>query len=104
MEIGLIILSVLVVSFISFISVFTLAVNANKLNKLLFLLVSFSTGALFGDVFFHLLPEATEEVGLNLTVSLAVLFGILVSFIIEKFIHWRHCHITNQEGHAHPFA
>src|SRR3989344_800849 len=38
----------------------------------------------------------------NLEISLAILTGIIIFFIIEKVIHWRHCHV--EEEHHHPFA
>ncbi|MBS3115125.1 ZIP family metal transporter, partial [Candidatus Woesearchaeota archaeon] len=50
------ILSVIIVSLISLIGVFFLSLKEKKLNKILHLLVSFATGALFGDVFIHLMP------------------------------------------------
>ena len=59
---------------------------------MLLTLVSFATGALFANVFFHILPEVMEETT-NIELSLGlVLMGILLSFVIEKFIHWHHCH------------
>jgi len=66
-------------------------------------MVSFSAGALFGDVFIHLLPEVINDVGFGLNVSFYVMFGIAFSFIIEKFIHWRHCHIPNSKDHVKIF-
>lgn len=33
-----------------------------------------------------------------------VLGGIMFFFVIEKFIHWQHCHMPITEHHAHPFA
>ncbi|MEK6953135.1 MAG: ZIP family metal transporter, partial [Nanoarchaeota archaeon] len=30
--------------------------------------------------------------------------GIILSFLIEKVIHWRHCHIPTSKKHPHPFA
>lgn len=95
--------SVLIVSLISFVGILTLSINTKKLKKILLYMVSFSAGALFGDAFIHLLPEIIEEVGFGLNISIYVMFGIGFSFIIEKFIHWRHCHITSEE-HVHPFA
>lgn len=44
-----------------------------------------------GDVFFHLLPEAGEK-GFSLQIGLYVLIGVVFSFIVEKLIHWHHCH------------
>lgn len=96
--------SVLIVSLISFIGVLTISIKADKLKKILLYMVSFSAGALFGDAFIHLLPEIVEEVGFGLNVSIYVMLGIGVSFIIEKFIHWRHCHIPTSKNHVHPFA
>ena len=96
--------SVFIVSSISFLGLLTLAINAEKLKKILLYLVSFSAGALFGDVFIHLLPEIVKEVGFTLKISLYILVGIGFFFIIEKFIHWRHCHIPHSKDHIHPFA
>lgn len=96
--------SVFIVSLISFVGLLTLTVKADKLKKILLYMVSFSAGALFGDAFIHLLPEAVEEIGFGLNISIYVLLGIGFFFIIEKFIHWRHCHIPSSEEHVHPFA
>lgn len=98
-------LSVFIVSIISLIGVITLALSDTTLRKVVLYLVSFSTGALFGDVFLHMLPEVAEESGFTFGVSVAVLCGILVSFILEKIIQWRHCHHHDDDHvHAHPFA
>ena len=96
--------SVLIVSLISFVGLLTLTIKADKLKKILLYMVSFSAGALFGDAFIHLLPEAVEEIGFGLNISIYVLLGIGFFFIIEKFIHWRHCHIPNSKENVHPFA
>ena len=96
--------SVLIVSLISLIGVFTLSVNIAKIKKFLMLMVSFSAGALFGDAFIHLLPEAVKDSGFGIMVSLSVLSGILLSFTFEKIINLRHTHIPLNEEHVHPFA
>jgi zinc and cadmium transporter len=61
-------------------------------------------GGLFGDAFIHLLPESFRELGMNLSVSLYVILGILIFFVLEKFLRWRHCHIPTSEEHMHPLA
>ena len=99
-----ILLSVLVVSLISLVGVLSIAFNAEKLKKALFLLVSFSAGALLGDAFIHLLPEAAEMTGFGLNISLYTLMGIFAFFILEKIIHWRHCHIPTSTKHPHPYG
>jgi zinc and cadmium transporter len=101
------ILSVLVVSLISFVGLFFLSVKTGKLRKVLIYLISFSAGALLGDAFIHLLPETVEKNGFGLNVSAYVLLGIGLFFILEKFIHWRHCHgevVEEKHEKIHPFA
>ena len=61
-------------------------------------------GGLFGDAFIHLLPESFQELGTNLSTSLYVISGILIFFVLEKFLRWRHCHIPTSEEHMHPLA
>lgn len=96
--------SVLLVSLITFVGLFTFPMKERALEKVLLFLVSFSAGALFGDAFIHLLPEAVEAEGFSMSVSISLLGGIMVFFILEKFIHWRHCHIPTSEHHPHPVA
>ncbi|MFA6383082.1 MAG: ZIP family metal transporter [Parcubacteria group bacterium] len=96
--------SVIVVSLISLVGVFTLAISAEKLQKILIYFVSFAAGSLLGDAFIHLIPEAFENINEKIFVSLFILLGILIFFIIEKFLHWRHCHEVACEDHPHPFS
>lgn len=96
--------SVLAVSLISFIGVLTLSVNQKRLHKVLLYLVSFSAGALLGDVFIHLIPELIEENSFNLQTSFYILGGIVIFFTIEKIVHWQHCHMPQTKEHTHPFA
>ena len=96
--------SVFVISLISLIGVFTLKIKQDKLKTILIYLISFSAGALFGDAFIHLLPELIEEQGFTIISALSILFGILIFFILEKFVHWQHCHMPISSHHVHPFA
>ncbi|MBU0536291.1 MAG: ZIP family metal transporter [Nanoarchaeota archaeon] len=98
------ILSVVIISLISLVGIVGVAVRKELLKKVLFFLVSFSVGALLGGAFIHLLPETFEEYGFGIYTSFYVLGGILVFFVLEKFIHWRHCHIPTSKDHPHPFA
>jgi zinc and cadmium transporter len=97
-----IIVSVLIVSLVSLLGVLTFFFKSKNLNKILLYLVSFSVGALFGDVFIHLLPGVFKSSAIY--VSVYILAGILFSFILEKFIHWRHCHAPESREHHHHFA
>ena len=71
-------------------------------------LVSFATGALLGAALLVLLPHAVQEAGIDRvhSIGLTLLFGILVFFLLEKFVLWRHCHVEVCEGHedAHGHA
>ncbi|KKR05315.1 MAG: zinc/iron permease [Candidatus Peregrinibacteria bacterium GW2011_GWC2_39_14] len=96
-------ISVLIVSAMSLVGVVAIFFRDKSLQNVLVYFVSFSAGALFGDVFIHLLPEAAEN-GFDLQVSLYVIGGILTFFVIEKFIHWRHCHVPTSVSHPHPVA
>jgi zinc and cadmium transporter len=94
--------SVILISLVSFMGLFTISIRLQTLKKVVLYLVSFSVGGLLGDAFIHLLPESLEISGANL--SLYILTGIIVSFMVEKFIHWRHCHVPTSKEHPHPFA
>ena len=96
--------SVAIVSAISLIGIFAFSIKEKKLAAILIYLVSFSTGALFGDAFIHLLPKAANDYGAGIMFSISILAGIIISFIIEKFIHWQHCHLPQKENHIHHFA
>ncbi len=98
---GYSIASVIVVSVISLIGIAALLLHKDT-KKITFLLVSFAVGGLFGDAFIHLLPESFGEIGSNLAASLWVLLGIMLFFVLEKFLRWRHCHLSEDEEHIHP--
>lgn len=95
-------LSVILVSAISLIGIFFLSMQEERLRRMLHLLVSFAVGGLFGDAFIHILPESFELSGPGITVPLFILFGILLFFVLEKFMLWRHCHVPTSEHHPHP--
>jgi len=98
------VISVLIVSAVSLIGVFTLSLNAATVRKYVFAFVSLAVGALLGDAFIHLIPEAFESIPNTTMVSIAVIGGILIFFVIEKFLHWHHHGEENDiERHAiHP--
>jgi zinc and cadmium transporter len=96
--------SVLIVSLISFIGIFSFFLKEGKLEQVLFFLVSFSAGGLFGGTFFHLLPESIEQIGFDEKIAFYLLSGLLTFFILEKFIRWRHCHIPTSDKHPHPLG
>ncbi len=96
-----------VVSAVSLIGVVALAWKESFLRSILFLLISIAAGALLGDAFIHLIPEAFEDSSDPLLVSLFILGGFLTFFVLEKLLNWHHVHLDeplHAEEHAriHP--
>ncbi len=71
------------------------------------ILISYAVGALLGAVFIELLPHAFNRSDNLQTTAATILAGLLLFFILEKLVLWRHCHIEAceahdpHEGHAH---
>jgi zinc and cadmium transporter len=98
-------LSVLLISLVSLIGIVTLSLRVSFLKKIVIFLVSLAAGALLGDVFLHLLPELIEHGHFGVHTGFIILGAIVFAFIMEKILHWRHCHIpTGTQWHQHPFA
>ena len=93
--------SVLIVSLISLLGVFALSLKETLVRKYLFLLVSLAVGALIGDAFIHLIPEAFENTENPTAISLSIILGIFLFFLLEKFLHW-HRHDTDEPSAVHP--
>jgi zinc and cadmium transporter len=96
--------SVTFVSLLSLIGIAFISVNEEKLRRIIFVMVSLAVGALFGDAFIHLLPESFERSNSPVQTSVYVLSGILVFFILEKFLLWRHQHVLESVDHVHPMG
>lgn len=97
-------ISVVIISLVSLLGLVTFQIKISHLHRILIYFVSFSAGGLLGDALIHLIPEAVEEIGFTVNISMYILSGIIFSFIIEKFIHWRHCHVPTSDEHPHPLA
>lgn len=88
--------SVIIVSLISLIGIFTLGIQQDRLKRILFYLVSFSAGALLGDVFIHILPEIMEGEA-ALQSGAYVLSGIMMFFVLERVLMWHQSHTSHDE-------
>jgi zinc and cadmium transporter len=71
-------------------------------NAVLPHLVSFATGALLGAALLALLPHAIEAAGAGAVhgIGIALAAGIIVFFMLEKMVLWRHCHADACEAHG----
>lgn len=64
--------------------------------------ISFAIGALLTGAFCGLIPHAFEEVPVEdmSNLSATILAGILLFFVLEKLLVWRHCHSHACEAHG----
>lgn len=78
-----------------------LVLPVNVRAKMLGPLISLAIGTLLGAAFLGLIPQAFNSPFIKSTQDIAVtiLFGLLVFFILEKLVLWRHCHHENCEAH-----
>ncbi len=98
-ELAYIFLATFIVSLFSFVGVVSLALKDKILNKILLVLIGLSAGALMGGSLLHLLPEAIKKND-GLDIYLLVLVGFILFFLIEKVLHWRHCHKGQCDVHT----
>ncbi|MBN2043362.1 MAG: ZIP family metal transporter [Candidatus Aenigmarchaeota archaeon] len=96
-----ILMATLVNGLVGLVGVFTMGLKEKTLQKILIILVAFSAGALLSGAFFHMLAESMEALG-SMAAFGYVLVGFILFFIMERFLHWHHCH----EGHCdvHPVS
>ncbi len=93
--------SVGIVSLVSLAGLATLSQNEARTRRLAAFLVSFAVGALLGDAFIHLIPQAFKQDMVTLGPSLLILGGMLLFFVVEKLL--RHEHGVLHRYH-HPEA
>lgn len=68
------------------------------------ILVSYAIGALLGAAFLEIIPEAFEAGTSAQSMAATILGGILLFFVLEKLVLWRHCHGEQCEAHGAPEA
>ena len=64
-------------------------------------LISYAIGALLGAAFLEVLPHAIEAAESPERAAMNILAGILIFFVLEKLVLWRHCHDEGCHGHGH---
>ncbi|TLU86206.1 MAG: ZIP family metal transporter [Chlorobium sp.] len=96
-------LSVFIVSMLSLLGLIAFPFGKEKISRFLIWAVAFAAGTLLGDAFLHLVPESQKH-GSSTGVSMSFLAGILAFFVLEKFIHWHHCHDVECEEKKDSFS
>jgi zinc and cadmium transporter len=93
--------SVIAVSLVSLAGLVTLSMDEARVRKLATFFVSFAVGALLGNAFIHLIPEAfAVPAGSRAALgpSLLILGGMMAFFVVEKLL--RHSHgILHEQYH-----
>lgn len=94
--------SVLIVSLVSLAGVFSLSIRDEVLKKYINFFISLAIGALLGDAFIHIIPETFKSILGSSLSGILIVVGILLFFVIEKFIHWHHHGEDKEDEHIHP--
>jgi len=68
------------------------------------ILISYAVGTLLGAVFLELLPQAFGLADSLEGMAATILAGLLLFFVLEKLVLWRHCHVEQCEAHDPPLA
>jgi zinc and cadmium transporter len=96
-----ILLATIINGFVGLIGILTLWLRDRVLRRILIILVAFSAGALMSGALFHMMAESLESME-AITAFSYLLVGFIMFFLIERFLHWRHCHEGRCE--VHPFS
>ena len=64
-------------------------------------MLSLAAGALMGTAFLHLLPEAFESQAGAKSLFMALLFGLVFFFLLDKAELWHHGHEHHHHDHDH---
>src|SRR3989344_78853 len=78
-------------SLVSFAGGILAFLNAEKIRRVAHFVVSFAIGSLLSVALLELIPEAVKMSSLEAIMPL-VLAGIILFFVLEKFLFWYHCH------------
>jgi zinc and cadmium transporter len=83
--------SVAAISGMSLLGLFALSLSNTNLQRFTKPMVSVAVGVMLGNAILHMVPEAYEHLeGSGNTVSLLIIAGIFMFFIVERALHCRH--------------
>ncbi len=95
---AVIILASLAESLVSFSGGVLAFFSAEKVRRFSHFAVSFAIGALLSVSFLELIPEAAEMSSLKFVMPF-VLGGVILFFVVEKFLSWYHHHEDREKAH-----
>ena len=81
-----------VMSAISLVGIVLIPLDTDRMRRVVLPLVALAAGSLLGGAFFHLLPEAVDELGNELSVYGWFVGGFVIFFLAEQTLLWQHHH------------
>lgn len=98
-----ILLATFINGLIGLIGIFSLWMKEKFFKKIIMILVAFSAGALLSGAFFHLMAEALDILSPARAFAY-MLIGFILFFVVERFLHWHHCHHHGGKCKVHPVS
>lgn len=92
-------ISIFLVSLVSLVGIFIFSLRETMMRHILFILVGLAAGALLGDAVIHLIPEALADINDERSFGITLLGGVVVFFVLEKYLRWHHAHHGPEEEH-----
>ena len=98
-----ILLATIINGLVGLIGIFSLWMNEKLFKKIVMVLVAFSAGALLSGAFFHLLAESLDSLSPARAFAY-MMIGFIMFFVVERFLHWHHCHKHGGKCEIHPVS
>jgi zinc and cadmium transporter len=73
--------------------------KGQHLARITTILIPYAIGTLLGAAFFGMIPHALLRIS-NVSVLSAILAGVILFYVLEKFALWRHCHEQPCDVHS----
>lgn len=94
-----ILVATLFISLVSLVGIFFLTLKKKFVERIVVILISLAAGTMMGGTFIHILPEASELIE-GEQLFLWVLASFVLFYIVERVLHWRHCHHDDCKVHS----
>lgn len=98
----IIFLASLAESLVSFVGGLITILSTEKIKSIAHFVVSFAVGAMLGVALLEIIPEAVKAVSADMALPW-VLAGIILFFVLEKFLFWYHCHGKECPVHTYTY-
>lgn len=94
--IPIILISTFIVSLISISGILIILKAKKKFDNIISYFMPFAAGTMLAAAFFDIIPKSMELMENSI---IYVFSGILLFFVIERYIHWHHCRLNRCKEH-----